>query len=65
MAPIFPDVPADEVIVTFVTYSLVGNELNAGAIFSALQYLIVLQMPMGSLPLNLAAIADAKSALGE
>jgi len=50
--------------VTFVTYSLTGNQLNAAIVFSALQFFNVLRQPISRLPMIIAAAIDAVVALG-
>jgi ATP-binding cassette subfamily C (CFTR/MRP) protein 1 len=50
--------------VTFVTYSLTGNQLNAAIVFSALQFFNVLREPISRLPMIIAAAIDAVVALG-
>ena len=53
-----------ECAVTFVTYSLTGNQLNAAIVFSALQFFNVLRQPISRLPMIIAAATDAIVALG-
>jgi ATP-binding cassette subfamily C (CFTR/MRP) protein 1 len=50
--------------VTFVVYSLTGNELNPAIIFSALKFFNVLRMPISQLPMVIAAVIDAVVAMG-
>jgi hypothetical protein len=49
--------------VTFITYRLSGHTLEAGKIFTALQFFNVLQNPISFLPQILAALTDALSAI--
>lgn len=51
-------------IVTFVVYSLTGNQLNAAIVFSALQFFNVLRQPISRFPMIIAAAIDAVVALG-
>ncbi|ODO07994.1 hypothetical protein I350_03577 [Cryptococcus amylolentus CBS 6273] len=58
-------VPTLAAIMTFVTYSLSGHELDAGIVFAALQYFNVLRAPITLLPQSLSALSEAKVAVGK
>ena len=51
--------------VTFITYGLLGNELDAETIFSALQYFQVLRFAFALMPVQFGAMMDCLSAVCE
>ena len=54
--------PTIAAVLSFVTYALVGNSLNAGIIFSALSFFTLLRTPLQFLPIAWNAVVDAKNA---
>jgi hypothetical protein len=51
--------------VTFITYGLTDHELSAANIFAALQLFNVIKYPLQQLGMQLSAVMDCVSALGE
>lgn len=54
--------PTLAAVLSFVTYALVGNGLQAGIIFSSLVYFQLLRTPLQFLPVAWNAVVDAKNA---
>ncbi|CEH13993.1 abc transporter [Ceraceosorus bombacis] len=55
-------VPTVAAVISFITYTAVGNELEPGKIFSALTFFQLLRTPLQFLPVAWNAIADATNA---
>ncbi|EJU00125.1 ABC transporter [Dacryopinax primogenitus] len=55
--------PAFAAVLSFVVYSLAGNQLQPAIIFSSLTLFQLLRLPLMFLPMTLSAIADAQQAL--
>lgn len=53
------------IAVAFITYGLTGHNLSAGTIFAALQMFNVIKYPLQQMGMQLSAIMDCLSALGE
>lgn len=54
--------PTLAAVLSFVTFALVGNSLQAGLIFSSLVYFQLLRTPLQFLPVAWNAVVDAKNA---
>lgn len=54
--------PTIATVLSFVTYALVGNELDAAILFSSLSFFTLLRTPLQFLPIAWNAIVDAKNA---
>ncbi|KAG8929770.1 hypothetical protein FRC02_005083 [Tulasnella sp. 418] len=50
-------------VLSFVTYSLTGHELDPGIIFSSLALFHILRLPLTVIPIALGAITDASNAI--
>lgn len=57
-------VPIAAAILSFITYSLSGHDLNAAIIFSSLQLFNVIRQPLTQLPMAFTMCTDAYVALG-
>ncbi|KAL7422108.1 hypothetical protein Q5752_002751 [Cryptotrichosporon argae] len=57
-------VPILAAVLTFITYSLSGHDLNVATIFSGLQYFNTLKQPITMLPVIFTAVSDAAVAVG-
>lgn len=55
----FTFAPVLAATLSFVTYSLLGNDLNVAIVFSSLQLINTIQFPLILLPVSLSAFADA------
>ncbi|KAF9500249.1 multidrug resistance-associated ABC transporter [Pleurotus eryngii] len=56
-------VPVLAAVLSFITYSLSGHELNIAVIFSSLQLFNVIRMPLATLPIVFSFLSDALVAL--
>jgi ATP-binding cassette subfamily C (CFTR/MRP) protein 1 len=56
-------VPVLAAVLSFITYSLSGHELDAATIFSSLQLFNVIRQPLVMLPMALTVTSDAYAAL--
>lgn len=56
-------VPIAAAILTFITYSLSGHELNAATIFASLQLFNIIRQPLVMLPMALTVCSDAYAGL--
>lgn len=56
-------VPILAAVLTFITYSLSGHDLNPAIIFSGLQYFNILKQPLTMLPMVFTACSDAAVAI--
>ncbi|KAL9932849.1 hypothetical protein V8E36_008104 [Tilletia maclaganii] len=56
--------PVLAAVLSFITYSLLGNGLNPAIIFSSLQYFTIIRMPLVFTPLVASSCGDAYVALG-
>ncbi|CDR88146.1 related to ATP-binding cassette transporter protein [Sporisorium scitamineum] len=54
--------PTIATVLSFVTYALVGNELDAAVLFSSLSFFTLLRTPLQFLPIAWNAVVDAKNA---
>ncbi|GAK67638.1 ABC transporter family protein [Moesziomyces antarcticus] len=54
--------PTIATVLSFVTYALVGNELDAAILFSSLSFFTLLRTPLQFLPIAWNAVVDAKNA---
>ncbi|KAF4584938.1 hypothetical protein EYR40_001764 [Pleurotus pulmonarius] len=57
-------IPVLAAVLSFITYSLSGHELNVAIIFSSLQLFNAIRMPLLTLPIALSFLSDALVALG-
>ncbi|KAF5360296.1 hypothetical protein D9758_009166 [Tetrapyrgos nigripes] len=57
-------IPVLAAVLSFITYSLTGHNLNVAVIFTSLQFLNIIRMPMIQLPVVLTSMSDALVALG-
>ncbi|KAH8103346.1 multidrug resistance-associated ABC transporter [Cristinia sonorae] len=57
-------VPVIAAVLSFITYSLSGHELDVAIIFTSLQYFNIIRIPLVFLPLVIASVTDAIVALG-
>ncbi|KAF5360291.1 hypothetical protein D9758_009169 [Tetrapyrgos nigripes] len=57
-------IPVLAAVLSFITYSLSGHDLNAAVIFTSLQFFNIIRMPMVMLPIVLSSMSDALIALG-
>lgn len=57
-------IPVLAAVLSFITYSLLGHSLNPAIIFSSLQYLNIVRMPLVMVPLVASSLGDAYVALG-
>ncbi|KIM34225.1 hypothetical protein M408DRAFT_303315 [Serendipita vermifera MAFF 305830] len=55
--------PAIAAVVSFITYSALGHELDAAVIFTSLTLFQLARLPLMWMPMGLSAIADAASAV--
>ncbi|PVG03230.1 P-loop containing nucleoside triphosphate hydrolase protein [Serendipita vermifera] len=55
--------PAIAAVVSFITYSAIGHDLDAAIIFTALTLFNLVRLPLMWMPMGLSAIADAASAV--
>ncbi|THU93933.1 multidrug resistance-associated ABC transporter [Dendrothele bispora CBS 962.96] len=51
-------------VLSFITYSLSGHQLNVAVIFTSLQFFNIIRQPMIMLPIVLSSMSDALVALG-
>ncbi|KAG6849131.1 hypothetical protein H0H93_011041, partial [Arthromyces matolae] len=56
-------IPVVATVLTFITYSLTGHDLNIAVIFSSLQLFTILRIPFLILPMVLTSLADLLVAL--
>ncbi|SPO27552.1 related to ATP-binding cassette transporter protein [Ustilago trichophora] len=54
--------PTIATVLSFITYALVGNELDAAVLFSSLSFFTLLRTPLQFLPIACNAVVDAKNA---
>ncbi|GAC94350.1 ABC transporter [Pseudozyma hubeiensis SY62] len=54
--------PTIATVLSFITYALVGNELDAAILFSSLSFFTLLRTPLQFLPIAWNAVVDAKNA---
>ncbi|CDZ96790.1 Multidrug resistance-associated protein/mitoxantrone resistance protein, ABC superfamily [Phaffia rhodozyma] len=64
MTSVMAFIPVFAAVMSFITYSLSGHELNAAVIFSALQAFNNIRAPLLILPLAIQAMSDAYVGLG-
>ncbi|KAL1918432.1 uncharacterized protein VTP21DRAFT_3092 [Calcarisporiella thermophila] len=57
-------VPTLATIVTFIIYTVIGNELTPEVVFPSLALFNMIRIPLIMLPMVIAAVADAKVSLG-
>ncbi|KAL4258198.1 ATP-binding cassette transporter C, partial [Pleurotus pulmonarius] len=57
-------IPVLAAVLSFITYSLSGHELNVAIVFSSLQLFNAIRMPLLTLPIALSFLSDALVALG-
>jgi ATP-binding cassette subfamily C (CFTR/MRP) protein 1 len=50
-------------VLTFVTYSLTGHELNVATIFASMQLFSIIQLPVSQLPMVMTALSDSHVAI--
>jgi ABC-type multidrug transport system fused ATPase/permease subunit len=55
--------PAIAAVVSFITYSATGHDLDAAVIFTSLTLFQLVRLPLMWMPMGLSAIADAASAV--
>jgi ABC-type multidrug transport system fused ATPase/permease subunit len=56
-------IPTLATVLTFVTYSLTGHELNVATIFASMQLFSIIQLPVSQLPMVMTALSDSHVAI--
>ncbi|KAI5452228.1 hypothetical protein NCC49_000793 [Naganishia albida] len=56
-------IPTLAAVLSFVTYSLSGNELDVATIFASLQLFNIIELPMAQLPMVITALSDVHIAI--
>lgn len=56
-------IPTLAAVLSFVTYSLSGHELDVATIFASLQLFNIIEMPMAELPMVITALSDVQIAI--